>query len=262
MARRRLDEVVVERDLAPSREKAAALIMAGRVRVDGEVVTKAGAAVAEEASVTVTGGPAYASRGGEKLAAALEAFGVVAAGRVALDVGASTGGFTSCLLARGASHVHALDVGRGLLAWELRVDSRVTMWEGVNARNFDGGVLEPAPALAVVDVSFIGLAKVLRPLVPTLPALEEIVALVKPQFEARRSQVERGGVVRDPKIHRKVVSAAAALLDELDFAAVAVARSPLEGPAGNYEFFLCGRRGAARRELGAEISRAAGFDNN
>jgi 23S rRNA (cytidine1920-2'-O)/16S rRNA (cytidine1409-2'-O)-methyltransferase len=250
----RLDELLAARGLAPSKTRAAALILAGKVTVDGRRELKAGTRVDEGAEIAVAAAPEYASRGGEKLAFALERFGVDVAGRVCLDVGAAAGGFTSCLLARGAAHVHALDVGRGLLAWELRIDERVTVWEGFNARDFDGSALEPAPSLLVVDVSFINLEKVLRPLVPTLAALAEIVALVKPQFEARRDRVERGGVVRDPEVHREVVVNAAALLDEISFATVAVAASPLEGPAGNREFFLRGMRGAAPRSMYEELA--------
>jgi len=257
VATRRLDELVAARGWAPSPAAAAALIMAGKVKGDGRPATKAGTAVDEEAAVTVAPGKPYASRGGKKLAFALAHLGVEATGAVCLDVGAAAGGFTSCLLARGAAHVHALDVARGALAWALRTDARVTTWEGVNARYFDGGRLEPAPTLLTVDVSFIGLAKVLKPLVATLPALEQVVALVKPQFEAARGQVEAGGVVRDPAVHEEVLKAAADMLAEISFAAVAVAASPLRGPAGNREFFLWGRRGAAARPLGAEIAAAS-----
>ncbi|NIT36192.1 MAG: TlyA family rRNA (cytidine-2'-O)-methyltransferase [candidate division Zixibacteria bacterium] len=254
MRKRRLDEILVARGLAPSQARAAALIMAGKVAVDGRLEFKAGAAVGESADVVVAARPRYASRGGDKLAFALDRFGVDVAGEVCLDVGASSGGFTSCLLARGAAHVHALDVGRGLLAWSLRNDPRVTIWEKVNARRFDGGVLEPAPSVLVVDVSFISISKVLRPLVATLAVLEEVIALVKPQFEARRDQVGRGGVVRDAEVHKDVLTKAVKLFDEIGLAAVALAASPLEGPAGNREFFLRGVRGAEGRDLKAEIA--------
>lgn len=242
------------RGLAPSKTRAAALVLAGKVTVDGRRELKAGTRVDEAAEVTVAPAPEYASRGGDKLAFALERFGVDVAGRACLDVGAAAGGFTSCLLARGAAHVHALDVGRGLLAWELRIDERVTVWEGFNAREFDGSALEPAPSLMVADVSFIGLEKVLRPLVPTLAALAEIVALVKPQFEARRDQVGAKGVVRDAKVHEEVLRAVAAAFEEIGFPAVAAAASPLTGPAGNREFFLRGMRGAASRVMDGELA--------
>lgn len=251
---------MVARGLAPSRAEAAGLILAGKVTVGGRVEAKAGAAVAEDADVAVAPGPRYASRGGEKLAFALERFGVEVVGKVCLDVGAASGGFTSCLLARGAAQVHALDVGRGLLAWSLRTDPRVTVWEKVNARRFDGNCLEPAPALLVIDVSFIGLRKILEPLVPTLAALEEIIALVKPQFEAPRARVEAGGVVRDAAVHRDVVMGNVRLFEKLGFAAVAVAASPLAGPAGNREFFLRGVRGAEVRDLAAAVAAAVARD--
>jgi 23S rRNA (cytidine1920-2'-O)/16S rRNA (cytidine1409-2'-O)-methyltransferase len=254
LGKRRLDEILVARGLAPSTAQAAGLIMAGKVTVEGRVEAKAGRAVDERADVAVAAGPRYASRGGEKLVFALDRFGVDVEGKVCLDVGASSGGFTSCLLERGAAHVHALDVGRGLLAWSLRNDRRVTVWEKVNARRFDGTILEPAPALLVVDVSFISISKVLRPLVPTLAALEEIVALLKPQFEARRDQVAPGGVVRDADVHKDVLTKAVKLFDEIGFAGVALAASPLEGPAGNREFFLRGARGAEGRDLAPEIA--------
>jgi 23S rRNA (cytidine1920-2'-O)/16S rRNA (cytidine1409-2'-O)-methyltransferase len=254
LPKRRLDEILVARGLAPSQARAAALIMAGEVTVDGRLEFKAGAAVGESADVVVAAQPRYASRGGEKLAFALDRFGVDAAGKVCLDVGASSGGFTSCLLERGAAHVHALDVGRGLLAWSLRNDPRVTVWDKVNARTFDGAILEPAPTLLVVDVSFISINKILRPLVPTLAALEEVIALLKPQFEARRDQVGPGGVVRDADVHNGVLAKAVKLFDEIGLAAVALAASPLKGPAGNREFFLRGVRGAEGRDLAAEIA--------
>jgi len=261
LPKRRLDEILAARGLAPSRAGAAGLIMAGKVTVDGRREVKAGTRVDEAAEIEVAAGREYASRGGEKLAFALEHFGVAVGGRACLDVGAAAGGFTSCLLARGAAHVHALDVGRGLLAWELRTDERVTVWEGFNAREFDGSVLEPAPSLLVVDVSFIGLGRVLGPLVPTLAALGEIIALVKPQFEARRDQVGAGGVVRDAAVHKEVLQNVVAVFDEIGFAAAAAASSPLTGPAGNREFFLRGVRGASPRAMDEElaaVTKAAG----
>jgi len=261
LAKRRLDEILVARGLAPSTAKAAGLIMAGKVTVEGRVEEKAGTAVDERADVAVAAGRRYASRGGEKLAFALDRFGVDAEGKVCLDVGAAAGGFTSCLLERGAAHVHALDVGRGLLAWELRVDERVTVWEGFNAREFDGSTLEPAPTLLVIDVSFISLWKILEPLVPTLAELEEMIALVKPQFEAPRDAVEPGGVVRDAAVHGDVIAKNVRVFDELGFAAVGVAASPLRGPAGNREFFLRGVRGAEGRDLAAEIAAVVASEN-
>jgi 23S rRNA (cytidine1920-2'-O)/16S rRNA (cytidine1409-2'-O)-methyltransferase len=225
------------------------------VRSGGRRADKPGARVGAGDVLEVAPRP-YASRAGEKLAAGLDAFGVKVEGRVCLDVGAAAGGFTSALLARGAAHVHALDVARGILTSDLRGDERVTVWEGYNARDFNGSLLAPPPTLLVVDVSFIGLGTVLKSLAPTLAALEEIVALVKPQFEARPRDVERGGVIRDGAIHRAVLAAAVALFAELGFPATAVAASPLRGPAGNREFFVYGVRGARPRDLTAAINAA------
>jgi 23S rRNA (cytidine1920-2'-O)/16S rRNA (cytidine1409-2'-O)-methyltransferase len=261
LAKRRLDEILVARGLAPSTAKAAGLIMAGKVTVEGRVEAKVGTAVDEGAEVAVAAGPRYASRGGEKLAFALDRFGVDVDGKACLDVGSATGGFTSCLLERGARHVHALDVGRGLLAWRLRTDERVTVWEGFNAREFDGSALEPAPTLLVIDVSFINLGKILEPLAPTLAGLKEIIALVKPQFEVPRDAVEPGGVVRDAAVHAGVIAEDVRVFDGLGFAAVGVAASPLRGPAGNREFLLRGVRGAEGRDLAAEIAAAVASEN-
>ncbi len=260
MARRRLDELLVARGLAPTRERAGALVLAGKVRVGGRPETKAGAQVAEGAELAVAAAKPYASRGGEKLAFALDGFGIEVEGRACLDAGAATGGFTSCLLSRGAAHVHALDVARGALAWNLRTDVRVTVWEGVNARDFDGGRLAPAPTLLVIDVSFIGLGKILRPLVPTLAQLEDIVALVKPQFEAPRRDVAPGGVVRDAAVHEEVITRVAEIFLEIGFPGQGVVASPLLGPAGNREFFLWGRKGAPARDLEPEIKAAVAAD--
>ena len=206
----RLDQLLCERGLAETRSRAQALVMAGRVRVDGRLVTKAGTPTPGDAELEVEQGPAYVSRGGDKLATALAAFAIDVSGLVCLDVGASTGGFTDCLLQRGAAHVTALDVGRGQLHERLRADDRVTLLEGVNARLLAPGDLPgPAATLAVVDVSFISLALVLPPLVSVLAHPYRLLPLVKPQFEAGRSEARRG-VVRDPSIHAAVLERVAA----------------------------------------------------
>ncbi|GAB4410823.1 MAG: TlyA family RNA methyltransferase [Anaerolineae bacterium] len=232
--RERLDVLLVERGLVPSREAARRLIMAGEVRVDGEVRTKPGMRVAREATLTVQQAPRFVSRGGEKLAAALDAFPVGVDGRVCADIGASTGGFTDCLLQRGAARVYAIDVGYGQLDYRLRSDPRVVVMERTNARYVER--LAEAVSLVVADVSFISL-RYLLPVVRgwlTLPA--DLIVLIKPQFEAGREQVSKGGVVRDPQVHRRV------LLDVLEaaraegFAVQGLIRSPLRGPAGNVEF--------------------------
>jgi len=235
----RLDRLLVLRGLAPTREKAQAMILAGAVTVAGRRADKAGAPVAEDAEVEVAGPPhPYVSRGGVKLAAALDAFGIDPAGRVCLDVGASTGGFTDCLLQRGAARVYAVDVGHGQLDARLRADPRVVVREKVNARSLSRAeVLEPV-SLAAVDVSFISLRLVL----PAVAALVEpggaIVALVKPQFEAGRREVPRGGVVRDEEVRRRVVEEVAAAGRALGLEVAGSIPSPIRGARGNEEFLL------------------------
>ena len=249
MSRRvRLDALVVERGLAPTRARARALVLAGQVRVDGATVSKAGTAVPDDANVALAAADhPYVSRGGVKLAHALDALGVVVAGRMALDVGASTGGFTDVLLRRGAARVAALDVGRGQLAWKLRQDPRVTVIEGVNARGLDRTSLPPAfhPVdVVTVDVSFISLRLVLAPLPPLLRPDGDVVALVKPQFEAGRAEVGRRGVVTDAAVHRRVVDEVRSAADRIGLRPVAEAPSPIAGAEGNREFFVHLRNGA------------------
>jgi 23S rRNA (cytidine1920-2'-O)/16S rRNA (cytidine1409-2'-O)-methyltransferase len=234
----RLDQLLCERGLVETRSRAQALVMAGRVRVDGRVVTKAGTPISADAALEVDQGPAYVSRGGDKLATALEAFAIDVSGLVCLDVGASTGGFTDCLLQRGAARVTALDVGRGQLHERLRADDRVTLLEGVNARLLAPGELPGPPAtLAVVDVSFISLSLVLPPLSGVLAYPYRVLPLVKPQFEAGRSEVRRG-VVRDPAIHTAVLERVAEVAREAGGVVLGACESGHPGPAGNREFFL------------------------
>jgi 23S rRNA (cytidine1920-2'-O)/16S rRNA (cytidine1409-2'-O)-methyltransferase len=235
----RLDLLLVERGLVASRERARALILAGQVRVDGQVISKAGTAVAASVALDlVTPEHPYVGRGGIKLAHALDTFGIVVAGRRALDIGASTGGFTDVLLQRGARDVIALDVGRNQLDWRIRSDSRVIVREGVNARHLAATDLEHRVDLVTIDVSFISLRHIF-PVVPALLAPDaDVVALVKPQFEAGRDQVGKGGVVSDPAVHDAVVErvghdAAAAGLRTLG-----VTPSPITGAAGNREFLV------------------------
>jgi 23S rRNA (cytidine1920-2'-O)/16S rRNA (cytidine1409-2'-O)-methyltransferase len=238
----RLDVLVVERGLAASRERARALILAGQVRVDGQVVSKAGTFVASTAEVLLTGPEhPYVSRGGVKLAAALDAFGLGVAGRQALDIGASTGGFTDVLLQRGAARVVAIDVGHGQIDWKLRTDPRVVVLERVNARTLSAGQLpEDARSFAIitVDVSFISLRHILPVLPPLLAADGDVVALVKPQFEAGRSEVGKGGIIRDPDVHARVVEEVAAAADTLGLRRSGVIESPIAGMEGNREFLL------------------------
>ena len=209
--------------------------MAGEVRVAGRVVDKAGAAVAEDAVIEVTARPPFVSRGGLKLAAALDSFGVDVANLVCLDVGASTGGFTDCLLQRGATRVYALDVGRGQLDWRLRQDPRVVPIEGVNARHLAADALPEACDLATVDVSFISLLKVVPPLLPHLRPGGLLITLVKPQFEAGRAAVGKGGIVRDEAVRRQVIDERVAQLAALGLERRALMDSPVAGAEGNVE---------------------------
>jgi 23S rRNA (cytidine1920-2'-O)/16S rRNA (cytidine1409-2'-O)-methyltransferase len=230
----RLDQLLVDRDLAESRSRAQALILAGHVRVGTTPVTKAGEFVAEQAEVTVLAPPRFVSRGGEKLDHALEAFGLDVAGRVCADFGASTGGFTDCLLQRGAARVYAIDVGYGQLDYRIRQDPRVVAMDRTNVR-FVSALPEPV-SLAVIDVSFISLALVLPSAIAVSGAGGRIVALIKPQFEAGKGAVGRGGVVRDPETHRAVLQSVARAAARLGLRLGGLTASPLRGPAGNVEF--------------------------
>jgi 23S rRNA (cytidine1920-2'-O)/16S rRNA (cytidine1409-2'-O)-methyltransferase len=238
----RLDDLLVSRGLAGTREQAERLIRAGEVRVGEQVADKPGHQVAEDASLHVTPAPRFVSRGGLKLEAALDAFGIAPAGWVCADIGASTGGFTDCLLQRGAARVYAIDVGYGQLAWSLRRDTRVVSIERANIRHL-GALPEPV-SLATVDVSFIGLGLVLPRVAALLAPGGQAVCLIKPQFEVAKGQVGKGGVVRDPALHRaaivRVIDGAAAA----GLAASGLVRSPITGPAGNVEFLVWLRLGA------------------
>jgi len=242
----RLDTVVVERGLAASRERARALILARQVRIDGTIVSKAGHPTPPEAEVTlVTPDHPYVGRGGVKLAHALDVFAVDPGGRAALDVGASTGGFTDVLLQRGAARVVALDVGHGQLDWRLRTDPRVVVLERINARTLTPDQLPEgmrAFDLAVMDVSFISVRQVLPAIVPFLVSGADLVVLVKPQFEAGRDEVGKGGLVRDPAVQARVVAEVAAAASALGLSRVASSESPITGTEGNREFFLHLRR--------------------
>jgi 23S rRNA (cytidine1920-2'-O)/16S rRNA (cytidine1409-2'-O)-methyltransferase len=244
--RLRLDALLVARGLAPSRERAQALIMAGLVSVDGKPADKPGRAVPVDAGIAVTGKDhPWVSRGGVKLAAALDAFGVSPEGRRCLDVGASTGGFTDVLLQRGAAVVVALDVGHGQLDWRLRQDPRVVVMEGVNARLLAPGDLDGTFALVTVDVSFISLALVLPALLPFLAAGSDVVALVKPQFEAGKGKVGKGGVVRDPGVREDAITGVITAAAALGLECRGRVASPIAGPAGNVEEVIHLRRAAA-----------------
>ena len=234
----------MERGLAPSRERARALILARQVTVNGSVVSKAGAPIVEDAAVAlVKPDHPYVGRGGVKLAHALEIFHVAVAGRRALDIGASTGGFTDVLLQRGAASVVALDVGRGQLDWRLRNDPRVIVNEGVNARSLTLADLPHAVDLVTIDVSFISLRHIFPPLPGLLTPDGDVVALVKPQFEAGRDEVGRHGLVTDPAVHDAVIARVTAEAAASGLARVAMTPSPITGATGNQEFFLHLRAG-------------------
>jgi 23S rRNA (cytidine1920-2'-O)/16S rRNA (cytidine1409-2'-O)-methyltransferase len=233
-AKKRLDVLLVERGLAESRSQAQALVLAGRVRGH----TKAGEQVDESAELAVEGGPRFVSRGGEKLAGALAAFGVDVSGEDCLDIGASTGGFTDCLLQAGAARVIALDVGYGQLDPKLRNDPRVTVLERTNVRDLSCDELPFQPRFVVCDVSFIGLGKALPPALACAAPGWRALVLVKPQFEAGLADVGKGGVVRDPEVHRRVLDGIGADAAGWGAQVLGVEPSPLRGPKGNREFFV------------------------
>jgi 23S rRNA (cytidine1920-2'-O)/16S rRNA (cytidine1409-2'-O)-methyltransferase len=241
--RQRIDILLVERDLASSRTEAQRLVMAGEVTVNGQLVTKPGTQTSTDAQIDIAERLPYVSRGGLKLEAALDAFDISVRQVVAADVGASTGGFTDCLLQRGAQRVYAIDVGYGQLAWTLRQDERVVVMERTNARHLES-LPEPIH-VATVDVSFISLTLILpricRWLVPEGVALP----LIKPQFEAGKSRVGKGGVVRDPQVHREVLERILTWAAQNGLPPSGLIRSPITGPAGNVEFLALLRKGAA-----------------
>ena len=241
--RERLDKLLVDRGLTASRERARALILAGQVVVGEHAVDKAGTKVEVDAAIRVKGDNLpYVSRGGVKLAHALEVFAVAVAGRTAIDVGASTGGFTDCLLQRGAAKVFAVDVGYGQLAWKLRDDPRVVCLERTNIRQLAPETLGVSPDLAVIDASFISLDKVLPPTLALLAPTAEVVALIKPQFEVGRGQVGKGGIVRDPEQHASVIERVRTEAEALGCTVLGVTDSPLLGQKGNREFLIHLRR--------------------
>jgi 23S rRNA (cytidine1920-2'-O)/16S rRNA (cytidine1409-2'-O)-methyltransferase len=258
--KRRLDSLLADRGLYESRSRAAAAVLAGDVTVAGRQARKPGELVADDSDVAVAAAPPFVSRGGIKLANALDAFGIDPAGRRALDVGASTGGFTDCLLQRGASSVIALDVAYGELHWRLRNDPRVTVIERRNARSLEPGELPYAPDLIVADVSFISLAKVLPAVLACAAPVFDCLAMIKPQFEVGRERVGKGGVVRSDADRRAaLVEVGERMRSELGIAVLGYAPSGLPGPAGNRESFVWlaerGRAGDVQDlELAARIA--------
>lgn len=236
VAKRRIDSLLVDRGLAESRAKAQALIMAGEVVVEGKAAIKAGTLVAEEAAITVLQPPPFVSRGGIKLDHALDQFQLDVSSKVVADVGASTGGFTDCLLTRGASRVYAIDVGYGQLDYRLRQDKRVVVMERVNARY-------PIPLpekvdLATIDLSFISVEKVIPSVAQLLKDDGYLLALIKPQFEAKRSEVGKGGVIKQPQVHARVLGRFIAWVTDHGFRLGGLVASPILGASGNKEFFV------------------------
>jgi 23S rRNA (cytidine1920-2'-O)/16S rRNA (cytidine1409-2'-O)-methyltransferase len=251
----RLDLLLVERGLVSSRERARAVILAGQVRVDDQVVTKAGTPIAASASIALaTPDHPYVSRGGLKLAHALDTFGVTVEGRRALDIGASTGGFTDVLLQRGARDVIALDVGHNQLDWKLRSDPRVIVREGVNARTLTEQDVPHRVDIVTIDVAFISLAYILPEVPKVLTAGADVVALIKPQFEAGRHEVGKGGIVSDPGVHEAVVQRVTAEASHVGLDSMGVVPSPITGATGNREFLMHLRQRAASRPDDAALA--------
>ena len=254
MSKERLDKLLVARGLAESREQAQRMVMAGWVSADGRTITKPGHKVSTGAQITVREQLPYVSRGGYKLAAALDAFGISPEGWICADIGASTGGFTDVLLQREAAKVFAIDVGYGQLHWRLRNDPRVVVMERTNARYLEG--LPDPIQLVTIDASFISL-RLLLPAARRLLASEgQIIALIKPQFEAGREQVGRGGVVRDPSVHRQVLREIVQWAADHDFGPSGLIPSPILGPKGNREFLLWLRPGQPPMDTETLVARA------
>lgn len=239
MTKKRLDILLVERALADSREIAQRLVRAGQVKVDGHVFSKPGHRFDESCRLSVKKGPRFVGRGGEKLERAFSTFDLDVHGRVCIDIGSSTGGFTDCLLQHGAARVWAVDVGKGQLEWKLRNDPRVNVLEGVNARYLSDESLPERPTFATVDVSFISLTKILPAVIQVLGPQAQIVTLVKPQFEAGRRYVARGGVVRDESVRREVLSSIRTFGEQdIGLKWLGCCESPPRGPAGNVEYLV------------------------
>lgn len=239
--KRRLDQILVDRSLVPTREKAQALILAGHVLVDGQRASKPGHAHSDSVHVELTGQLPFVSRGGVKLASALDHWHIDPAGWVCLDIGASTGGFTDCLLQRGAARVHAVDVGPSQLDWKIRTDPRVRVHDRTNARYLTVESLGELADMAVCDVAFISATLIIPALVATLAPRGQVVILVKPQFEAKRNQVGKGGIVRDSEVHRLACEKVRRCLETEGFS-TDVIESPIAGTEGNREFLMHGTR--------------------
>ena len=234
----RLDKLLLQKNLAPTRQKAQALIGAGQVLVNEKLADKAGAMVDDSATIEIKESCPYVSRGGYKLEAGLQFFNITPTGLICLDIGASTGGFTDCLLQHGATKVYSVDVGYGQLAWELRQDPRVVAMERTNARYLTVEDFAEPVDLAVIDASFISLKLLIPPLLPLFKDKISILALIKPQFEVGRGKIGKGGVVRDPELHHEVIDEIVAFGTSLGLKSYGVTPSPILGPKGNTEFLL------------------------
>lgn len=252
METRRLDALLVEKGLAPTLEKAQALVLAGQVIVDEHLAPKPGHKVDAQATIRLRGASPFVSRGGSKLQGALEALRLDVDGLVAADIGASTGGFTDCLLQHGVTKVYAIDVGYGELAWSLRQDDRVVVMERTNVRHI--AQLPEQVDLVTIDASFISLTRVLPAVLRFLKPSGRILALIKPQFEAKKHAVEQGGVVRDEAVHRQVLDKVVSHAQDLGLWLGGLVLSPLRGPAGNVEFFALFSRERGSGDVAAEIA--------
>lgn len=244
-SKQRLDTLLVGRGLTESRERAKQLILAGEVIVAGNAQVKPGQLISSDAEIVVKQPPRYVSRGGLKLEKALQVFQVDVRDSIAIDVGASTGGFTDCLLQHGAKFVYAVDVGHGQLIWKLRQDPRVCVIEGTNIRTIDVNRFESPVEIGVVDVSFISLQKVLPIVTQIVNPIGDVLALVKPQFEAGRQHVGKGGVVRDARVHVQVLGNIVQFIQGLDLSVMGISHSPIRGPAGNIEYLIWFKTGVA-----------------
>lgn len=253
MAKIRLDQLLMDKGYFPSREKAKANIMAGQVLVDEQKVDKAGTKVDESAAIRILGEAVpYVSRGGLKLAGALASFPLDLTNKIMLDIGASTGGFTDCALQNGAAKVYAVDVGYGQLAWKLRQDDRVVCMERTNARYLTKEQFSDKVDIVTIDVAFISLEKILPTLPPLLAAEAQVVALIKPQFEAGKDKVGKKGVVRDPAVHRQVVRQVVGCAEDSGFTVKGLQYSPVRGPEGNIEYLLFLDRSNIAKEIGID----------
>ena len=234
----RLDRLLVERGFVETRSKALGMILSGRVLVHGAPVTKAGTPIEEDADICLKESPKYVSRAGGKLEAALDAFGIDVKGRIAIDIGASTGGFVDLMLQRGASKVYAVDVGHGQLDWKLRSDRRVVTLEGINARTLDPGLIADKCDIATFDVSFISLKLVIPPVLKVLKPSSDLVALIKPQFEAGKEHVGKGGIMKDLHIAQKIIHDMEEFLASLHCEVLGTIPSPVKGAKGNQEYLV------------------------